>query len=347
MGPGQEETPKCCLWWGWGGIKAKTRLLGTPPSPPLPLSEGGALGPTLWEPQSEQKWSHWSPTGGWGVLHAAATHRTPGDNLLVMTPARGQQRSPWGFLSPKAARPAWGLGSPRMCAHTRTCARTRIRTGSAVVPADSYPLGPVRGPSVEPIPRGGLGPRDMRPPHLGPAAFVGVPAPCPLPGMRQAGGVWRVWRVLPTRHTADGTLCSLGSRPSSRHARTQAGWSMGTRLAPALVSRGSADLQHSLRERLRAEGASCRPRPGCSGQSHGRPARHGGSASCACACARARALLRPCALHVRPRSAWQGASASVRGSGRLVVAGCARVCTRVPALAASRSSGWDVGFVSV
>lgn len=31
MSPGQEETPKRRLWWGWGGIKAKTRLLGTPP----------------------------------------------------------------------------------------------------------------------------------------------------------------------------------------------------------------------------------------------------------------------------------------------------------------------------
>lgn len=138
----RRKPPNAACGGGGEGSRQRHGCWELPP-PPLPLSEGGALGPTLWEPQSEQKWSHWSHTGGWGVLHAAATHRTPGDNLLVMTPARGQQRSPRGFLSPKAARPAWGLGSPRMCAHTRTCARTRIRTGSAVVPADSYPLGPV------------------------------------------------------------------------------------------------------------------------------------------------------------------------------------------------------------
>lgn len=112
----------------------------------------------------------------------------------------------------------------------------------------------------------------MRPPHLGPGAFVSVPAPCPLQGMWQAGGVWRVWRALPTCHTANGMLCSLGSCPEQLPGtgtsevvdEHQAG-------PPALVSRGSTDLQQPSRG---AAGRVCLlPQPGCSGQSHVRPAR--------------------------------------------------------------------------
>lgn len=90
--------------------------------------------------------------------------------------------------------------------------------------------------------------------------------------MWQAGGVWRVWRALPTCHTADGMLCSLGSCPEQLPGtgtsevvdEHQAG-------PPALVSRGSTDLQQPSRG---AAGRVCLlPQPGCSGQSHVRPAR--------------------------------------------------------------------------
>lgn len=101
-------------------------------------------------------------------------------------------------------------------------------------------------------------------------------------------------------------------------------WAPGWR--PALVSRGSADLQHSLRERLRAEGASCRPRPGCSGQSHGRPARWVGVVR-----VRVRPRPRP-AQALRPaRQARVCVAGGVRIRAGLREAGGRRVCAGVHA----------------
>lgn len=173
-----------------------------------------------------------------------------------------------------------------------------------MVPPDSFPLGPVaedpeeaRDPGARTLPTRVPGP---------------VWGPCPLcgdvAGRRSVGG-----------HTADGTLCSLGSGPERPPRAGTVGWSMGTRLAPGPGFRGGRRPPAQPRREAAAEGA----------HGHVRPARW------------------VSALHVWPWSAWSEGvcvRAGLWGAGRRSVS--AGVHVR-PAPVAPRSSGRDVGPVSL